>query len=50
MSVPFDITDDNLPVGVQFVARDLDETTLIRVASQIEEARPWADNKPGICA
>jgi amidase len=50
MSVPFSMSEGGLPIGVQFVGRDLDETTLIRIASQIEEARPWADNKPAICA
>ena len=44
-SVPFDVVD-GLPVGVQLIARAGDEATLIRLASQIEEARPWSDRRP----
>ena len=32
-----------LPVGVQLAARFGDEAMLFRVASQLEAARPWAD-------
>ncbi|HLY50506.1 MAG TPA: amidase [Solirubrobacteraceae bacterium] len=35
---------DELPVGVQLMA--LDEAVLIRVASQLEEALPWAERRP----
>ena len=49
ISVPMSMSDDGLPIGVQFVGRDCDEATLIRIAAQIETARPWIDRKPGIC-
>jgi amidase len=48
-SVPFDVVD-GLPVGVQLIARAGDEATLIRLASQMEEARPWSDRRPPLHA
>ena len=46
VSVPFHWTPDNLPVGVMFAGRYGDEATLLRIASQIERTRPWADKLP----
>ena len=37
---------DGLPVGVQLIARAGDEATLIRLSSQLEEARPWIERGP----
>jgi amidase len=48
-SVPFDVVD-GLPVGVQMIARAGEEATLIRLAAQIEEARPWSDRRPPLHA
>ena len=50
MSVPLYWTANNLPVGVQLVARFADEATLFRLAGQLERARPWAGRAPTLAA
>ena len=46
MSTPLFWNDAGLPIGTQWVGRFGDEATLLRLASQLEEAAPWAARRP----
>jgi amidase len=48
ISLPLEWTAEGLPIGVQLVAGYGREDVLIRIASQLEQAKPWADRKPDI--
>jgi len=48
MSVPLHWSDDGLPIGVQLIGRPFAEATLVRLAAQLEEARPWAHRRPSV--
>jgi amidase len=50
VSLPLHWTPGGLPVGIQLVAAYGREDLLIRVASQIESARPWATRRPPVHA
>ena len=50
ISLPLHWNDEGLPIGVQLVAGFGREDMLIRVAAQLEEARPWADRRPPVSA
>jgi amidase len=46
VSLPLHWTPGGLPVGVQLVAAYGREDLLVQVASQVEQAAPWADRHP----
>ncbi len=48
MSLPMHWTSNDLPIGVQIVGRLGDEASLFRLASQLEEARPWSGKRPAV--
>jgi amidase len=50
MSVPLHWSADGLPVGVHFVGRFGDESTLFSLAGQLERAQPWIARIPPISA
>ena len=46
VSLPLHWNDDDLPIGVQLTGRYGDEAMLIRLAAQLEQARPWSGRRP----
>jgi amidase/6-aminohexanoate-cyclic-dimer hydrolase len=50
MSVPLAWNAAGLPLGMMFAARFGDEATLLRLAAQLEQVRPWKERRPPVCA
>ncbi|MFT8319756.1 MAG: amidase [Bacillus sp. (in: firmicutes)] len=46
ISLPLGWSKEGLPIGMQFVGRFGDETTLFRLAGQLEQASPWKEKRP----
>ncbi|MEQ8232099.1 MAG: amidase [Gammaproteobacteria bacterium] len=50
ISLPLAWSATGLPIGLHFTARQGDEGMLLRLAAQLEQARPWAERRPPVCA
>jgi amidase/6-aminohexanoate-cyclic-dimer hydrolase len=50
MSVPLAWNAAGLPLGMMFASRFGDEATLLRLAAQLEQERPWKGKLPPVCA
>ena len=46
VSLPLGWSEAGMPIGVQLVGGPWQESVLIRVAAQIEQAAPWSDRRP----
>jgi amidase len=44
ISLPLGVSSEGLPIGVQLMAPD--ETVLLQLAAQLEDAAPWTDRRP----
>jgi Asp-tRNA(Asn)/Glu-tRNA(Gln) amidotransferase A subunit family amidase len=46
MSIPLHWDSNGMPLGSQFAARTGGEATLLALAYELEETRPWATKNP----
>ena len=47
-SIPAGWTKTGLPVGLQIIGRQYDESTIFRAAAAFEQAKPWVSKRPSI--
>ncbi|WP_355646260.1 hypothetical protein [Janthinobacterium lividum] len=50
MSVPLGMSDEGLPIGMQFMAGYANDGILLRLAGQLERAAPWGQKRPPVWA
>ena len=48
LSLPLEMDDTGLPIGMMFTARFADEATLLRLAAQLEKEAPWKGRRPAL--
>jgi len=48
ISVPCGLTPDNLPIGMQLIAKHFDEETILKIAYAYEQATEWHKKKPAL--
>ena len=48
ISLPLEMSDEGLPIGMMFSGRYADEATLLRLSAQLEKEAPWKDGRPAI--
>jgi amidase len=46
ISLPLHWTADGLPLGVQFMAAPAQESLLLQLATELEQAQPWSHRLP----
>ncbi len=46
LSVPVGFTDEELPVGMQIVARRYRDDVALQIGAAVERVRPWAARRP----
>jgi amidase len=47
-SLPLHWSEEGVPIGVQAIGPPAGDALLLRLAAQVEEARPWLDRRPPI--
>jgi aspartyl-tRNA(Asn)/glutamyl-tRNA(Gln) amidotransferase subunit A len=47
-SIPCGFNSEGLPVGLHIVAKQGDETTIIRASAAFEESNPWQQHRPSV--
>ncbi len=50
VSLPLFWDGNNLPIGTQFISRMGRDGLVLSLAAQLEQAEPWADRNPPVCA